>query len=95
MVGWNKKTDGAKLSELFQMKRNRGGLDYNRREKEYIEASRLKHFPFTPFKNFQQIYKTKANKVSVDNKLKGRRKSSSGKIFLFFILIYDIVTFLI
>ena len=84
MAGWNKTIDDAKLSELFQKKRNRGGLDCNRREKEYIEASRLKKFPFTSFKNFQQIYKAKANKVSVDNKMKGCRRTN-GKTFLFLI----------
>ena len=84
-MGWNKKVDGAKLSALFQQKNNRGGLDCNRREKEYIEAVRVKHFPLIPLKNFQQIYKTKASKVSVDNKLKGRRKKkSAGKSFSLF-----------
>ena len=51
-------------------------------------------FPHIPFKNFQQIFKTKSAKVSIDNKLKGRKKSS-GKSFLFFLLIYDVVNFLI
>ena len=82
-MAWNKKVDVAKLSALFQQKNSRGGLDCNRREKEYIEATRVKHFPLIPFKNFQQIYKTKATKVSVDNKLKGRRKSG-GKLFSLF-----------
>ena len=51
-------------------------------------------FPHIPFKNFQQIFKTKSAKVSIDNKLKGRKKSG-GKSFLFFLLIYDVVNFLI
>ena len=84
-MAWNKKVDGAKLSALFQQKNHRGGLDCNRREKEYIEATQVKHFPLIPFKNFQQIFKTKASKVSIDNKLKGRRKKkSAGKSFSLF-----------
>ena len=82
-MGWNKKVDGAKPSALFQQKNHSEELDYNRREKEYIEATRVKHFPLIPFKNFQQIFKTKASKVSIDNKLKGRRKSA-GKSFSLF-----------
>ena len=79
-MGWNKKVDDAKLSALFQQITYRGGLDCNRREKEYIEPTRVKYFPLIAFKHFQQIFKTKAVKVSFDNKLKGRRKSG-GKSF--------------
>ena len=82
-MGWNKKVDGAKLSVLFQQKKIREGLDCNRREKEYIEATRVKHFLLIPFKNLQQIFKIKAAKVSIDNRLKGRQKSDDQSFYLF------------
>ena len=37
-MNWNKKVDGVKLSELFESGRGRRKLDFNRKDKEYIEA---------------------------------------------------------
>ena len=74
MSHWSKKLDGGKLSDLFNKKRNRGGLDCNRKDKDYIEKIRKKHFPLVPYKNFAPIYTRKANQVSTDFRLKGVRK---------------------
>ena len=79
---WDKKTDGSKLTSLFELKRSRGGLDCNRRDKEYIEKIRKKHFPLVPSPNFATIYKRKASNVSTDKKLNGDR--NIGKFFSFF-----------
>ena len=70
---WDKKIDGSKLTSLFELKRSRGGLDCNRRDKDYIEAIRKKNFPIVLSLNFATIYKRKANNVSTDKKLKGVR----------------------
>jgi len=69
----DKKTDGAKLTGLFEQKRSRGGLDCNRRDKEYIAKIRKKNFPLVPSPNFATIFKRKASNVSTDKKLKGVR----------------------
>ena len=90
---WDKKTDGAKLTSLFELKRSRGGLDCNHRDKEYIEAIRKKHFTLVPSPNFVTIYKRKAANVSTDKKLKGVR-NIVGKFFSFFLLINYILLFL-
>ena len=80
---WDKKIDGAKLTSLFELRRSRGGLDCNRRDKDYIEAIRKKYFPLVPSPNFATIYKRKASNVSSDKKLKGVR-NIVGKFFSFF-----------
>ena len=79
MVKWNKKTDNAKLFELFNTRVDREGLDYRNRSKEYIEAARAKHFPQMKNKNFSVIYNTKASKVDIDEKLKNAR-ARKGKL---------------
>ena len=80
MVKWNKKTDNAKLFELFNTREDRGGLDYRKRTKEYIEAAREKHFPKMKNKNFSVIYNSKASKVDIDEKLKNSRAARNGKL---------------
>ena len=79
MVKWNKKTDNAKLFELFNTREDRDGLDYRKRSKEYIEAARAEHFPKMKNKNFSVIYNTKASKVDIDEKLKNAR-ARKGKL---------------
>jgi len=79
MVKWNKKTDNAKLFELFNTREDRGGLDYRKRTKEYIEAARAEHFLKMKNKNFSAIYNTKASKVDIDEKLKNAR-ARKGKL---------------
>ena len=81
---WDKKTDGTKLTGLFVQKRSRGGLDCNRRDKEYIEKIRKKHFPLVPSPNFATIFKRKVSNVSTDKKLKGVR-TFVGTFFYFFL----------
>ena len=90
---WDKKTDGSKLSSVFELKRSRGGLDYNRRDKDYIEATRKKHFPLVPSPNFATIFKRKANNVSTDKKLKGVR-NIVGKFYNFSLSINFVLLFL-
>ena len=90
---WDKKTDGSKLSSLFELKRSRGGLDYNRRDKDYIEAIRKKYFPLVPSPNFATIFKRKANNVSTDKKLKGVR-NIVGKFYTFSLSINFVLLFL-
>jgi len=34
---WDKKTDGSKLTSLFELIKSKGGLDCKRRDKDYIE----------------------------------------------------------
>ena len=80
---WDKKTDGTKLTGLFVQKRSRGGLDCNRRDKEYIEKIRKNHFPLVPSPNFATIYKRKTSNVVNDTKLKGV-SNIVGKFFSFF-----------
>ena len=80
---WDKKTDGSKLTSSFELKRSRGGLDCNRRDKEYIESTRKKYFPLVTSPNFTTIFKRKANNVSADKKLKGVR-NIVGKFSSFF-----------
>ena len=51
-MSWDKKIDGAKLTALFQKpRRDRGRVDANRKDKEYINAVRVKHFPLVPLKS--------------------------------------------
>ena len=80
---WDKNTNGSKFTNVFELRRSRGWLDCNSRDKEYIEATRKKYFPLVPSPNFTTIYKRKANDVSTDNKLKGVRKDV-GKLSSFF-----------
>ena len=79
MVKWDKKNDNAKLFDLFSRRGDRDGLDYRRRDKEYIEAARAKHFPKMKSKNFSVIYNSKASKVDIDEKLKNSR-ARKGKL---------------
>ena len=79
MVKWDKKNDNAKLFDLFSKREDRNGLDYRRRDKEYIEAARAKHFPKMKTKNFSVIYNSKASKVDTDEKLKNSR-ARKGKL---------------
>ena len=79
MVKWDKKNDNAKLFDLFSKREDRNGLDYRRRDKEYIEAARAKHFPKMKTKNFSVIYNSKASKVDIDEKLKNSR-ARKGKL---------------
>ena len=79
MVKWDKKNDNAKLFDLFSKREDRGGLDYRKRNKEYIEAARAAHFPKMKSKNFSVIYNTKASKVDIDEKLKNSR-ARKGKL---------------
>ena len=83
---WDKNTNGSKFTNLFELRRSRGGLDCNRRDKEYIEATRKKYFPLVPSPNFTTIYKRKDNNVSTDNKLTDVKKDV-GKLSPFFLLI--------
>ena len=76
---WDKKTDGSKLTSLLELIKSKGGLDCNRRDKDYIEKKRTKHFPLVPSPNFATI-KRKASNVSTDKKLKGV-KNIVGKLF--------------
>jgi len=76
-MAWDKKNDGSKLNNLFTKRKNQGGLDYRRRDRDYIEAARAKHFPTVNSKNFVPIYNRKAAKIDVENKLKGVRKVNS------------------
>ena len=46
---WDKKSDGAKLTKLF-LKKGRVGLDCNRRDVDYIDVVRSKHFSFVQLK---------------------------------------------
>ena len=80
MVAWDKKNDGAKLFDLFNKREDRGGLDFRRRDKKYIEAARAKHFPKMKWKYFAIIYNKKASKVDIDEKLKASR-ARKGKLF--------------
>ena len=80
---WDKKIDGEKLKSLFETKGSRGGLDYNPRDREYIEAVRKNHFPLVLSPNFATIYKRKAINVSTDKNLKGVR-NIVGKVLFFF-----------
>ena len=63
---WDKKTDGTKLTSLFELKRSRGGLDCNRRDREYIKVIQNKNFPLVPSPDFAKIYKRKASNVSTE-----------------------------
>ena len=83
MVAWDKKNDGAKLFELFSKREDRGGLDFRRRDKVYIEASRANHFPRMKWKNFTIIYNKKVSKVKIDEKLKASR-ARKGKLLCLF-----------
>ena len=74
MSRWSKKLDGGKLTDLVN-KKNRGGLDCNRKDKNYIEKFRKTHFPLVPYNNSNSIYARKTNQVSTDFRLKGVRKS--------------------
>ena len=76
-MAWDKKNDGSKLNNLFTKRKNQGGLDYRRRDRDYIEASRVKHFPTVNRKNFVSIYNRKSAKIDVEHKLKGVRKVNS------------------
>ena len=80
MVAWDKKNDGAKLFNLFKKRDDRGGLDFRRRDKEYIEAARVKHFPKMKSKNFAITYNKKPSKVDIDEKLKASR-ARKDKLF--------------
>ena len=83
-MSWDKKIDGAKLTALFQKpRRDRGRVDANRKDKEYINAVREKHFPLVPLKKFSQIYKRKASKISVNEFLLGKRNQESGEFCVF------------
>ena len=72
MSRWNKKLEGLKLTKLFNNKINRGGLNFNRKDKDYIEACRSKHVPLIPL-----------NKVSTDAKVKSVRKAIGNSLPLF------------
>ena len=82
-MNWNKKVDGGKLNQLFESGRGRKKLDYTRKDKEYIEAVRKKHFLLCLYKNFCQTYKRKAAKVGVDQQLRGARVLAGKFVFHF------------
>lgn len=94
-MSWDKKIDGAKLTALFQKpRRDRGRVDANRKDKEYINAVREKHFPLVPLKNFSQIYKRKASKISVNEFLLGKRNQEAGEFCVLNIELYVSLHFL-
>lgn len=43
--GWNKRLDGLKLTEPFNNKINRRGLDFYRKDTYYVETCRSNRFP--------------------------------------------------
>ena len=65
------------MFELFSKRTDREGLDHRRRDKDYIEAARVRHFPRMKSKNFAIIYNKKASKVDIDEKLKASRARKS------------------
>lgn len=94
-MSWDKKIDGAKLTALFQKpRRDRGRVDANRKDKEYINAVREKHFPLVPLKKFSQIYKRKASKISVNEFLLGKRNQEAGEFCVLNIELYVSLHFL-
>ena len=79
---WDKKNDGSKLNNLFAKRKNREGLDWRRRDRNYIEAARAKNFPTVNTKKFVPIYNRKGAKIDVEHKLKGASKTNSKVVFL-------------
>ena len=66
-----------KKKATFTERKNRKRLDRRRRDRDYNEVARAKHFPTVLNKNFVPIYNRKAAKIDVENKLKGVRKVNS------------------
>ena len=81
-MAWDKKNDGSKLNNLFAKRKNQGGLDFRRRDRDYIEAARANHFPTVNSKSFVSIYKIKAAKIDVEHKLKGVKRANSKVVLL-------------
>ena len=70
------------MFELFSKRMDQGGLDHRRRDKDYIEAVRIKHFPKMKSKKYAIIYNKKASKVGIDEKLNANRARKSELFFL-------------
>ena len=81
---WDKKNDRAKLNNLFAKRKYQGGLDFRRKDRDYIEAARAKHFPTVNSKNFVPIYNRKASKIDVEHMLKGVRNITSKLVYYSF-----------
>lgn len=90
-MAWDKKSDRSKLNSLLTKKKNRGGLNRRRRDRDYNEAAREIHFPTVLSKNFVLIYSKRAENIDVDEKLKGIRTINNKSFLLPFQTFYSLL----
>ena len=70
---WNK-TEDAKLAALFRKPPSRGGISSTDKSQKNIEKARAEHWPNRTYKNFSQLFRSKARKWNLNQTLQGARK---------------------
>ena len=75
---WGKEEDSI-LRKLFELPKSRGGIDPEDTTKAHLEKVLNKHFPGRLYHTFRQVYRRKALKFLLGERLNGKRKGSVGK----------------
>ena len=75
---WGKEEDSI-LRKLFELPKSRGGIDPEDTTKAHLEKVLNKYFPGRLYHTFRQVYRRKALKFLLGERLNGKRKESVGK----------------
>ena len=70
------KTEDLKLQKLFQLRKDRNGVDPTDLQQETIKVVRAQHFPDRTYKNFAVLFRSKARKWNLNNALLNSRRAT-------------------
>ena len=70
------KTEDLKLHKLFQLRKDRNGVDPTDLQQETIKVVRAQHFPDRTYKNFAVLFRSKARKWNLNNALLNSRRAT-------------------